>query len=408
MISGYLKMSIRSIRSARWRSFLTMLGVIVGVISVVTIVSIGQGVKRQISRQVNAVSSDVITIRPGRLVERDAHGKVSKVHYQSVLSGGSLTDTDISTVRKDKTVSSVVPFGLFSGVPQADDIHDNDVLLVGTGPDMLSLTNRKMAFGSFFSDHDNNAPAAVIGAHVAEQLFRENSPIGRTFILRGQEIIVRGVLVPISPNPQDLGLNYDNAIFMPYDYAKQLAGGQLQIYQILAKPAEGKSVADAVDGLNKALQTAHGGVDFSVLQAADTLAIASNALNLMTALVAAMAAISLIVGGIGIMNIMFVAVSERTHEIGVRKSVGATNGQIRGQFLTEAILISGFGGFIGVIGSLLTNYILRLTTSLEPSIDPYVMVAAVLGAIFLGSLFGLTPAIKASRKDPIDALRRIG
>lgn len=408
MINLYLKMAVRSLRSARWRSFLTMLGVVVGVSSVVTIISIGDGVKYQITKQVNDASSNLITIRPGRLVERDQHGQVTKVHYQSVFSSGSLTDADIATIKKNKEVSAVVPYGLFSGLPQARDTKYSEALLIGTSPDMPNITNRKIAYGSFFSSNDANGAVAVIGQRVAEQLFHENSPIGKTFILRGEEIIVRGVLETAHPSPQDLGLNYDNAIFMPYDYAKKLAGGQLQVYQVLTSPGKDQAVATVVTILNNSLKTAHGGGDdFTVLQTADTLAIASNALNLMTALVATMAGISLLVGGIGIMNIMFVAVSERTHEIGVRKSVGATNSQIRGQFLTEAVLLSAIGGIVGVLVSLLANYFLRLFTSLEPAINPELMAIAVLGAIFLGSIFGIAPAIKASQKDPIEALRRI-
>lgn len=408
MLSTYLKMSVRSLKAARWRTFLTMLGVVVGVISVVTIISIGEGVKQQITRQVNAAGAEVVTIRPGRLVERDEHGRVIEVHYRGVFAGGSLTDADIAAVRQAKGLASVAPFGLLSGIPSQDGQMDTQAIVIGTGEDLPSLTNRKLAYGSFFSSADMHAPAAVIGPKVAETLFKENSPIGHIMTIRGQEIIVRGVLEAHAPSPQDLGLNYDHAVFLPYEFAKTLAGGQLQIYQILARSQKGIAPEAAVASLNASLSKTHGGeTDFTVLQAADNLAIASNALNLMTALVASMAAISLIVGGIGIMNIMLVAVSERTHEIGVRKSVGATNAQIRGQFLIEAAFISTVGGFIGILGSLLANYLLRITTSLEPAFDPWLYGYALGGAILIGSVFGLAPAIKASRKDPIEALRRI-
>ena len=408
LLSTHIRMAVRALRSARWRSFLTMLGVVVGVVSVVTIISIGEGVKQQITRQVNAAGTELVTVRPGRLVERDERGRVTQVHYRGVFTGGTLTDADISTVRQTKGLAAVAPFGLLSGTPQLDGTSYNEALIVGTGPELPQLTNRKLAFGSFFSTNDTHAPAAVIGPKVAENLFKENSPIGRIFTIRGQEIIVRGVMHPEPPNPQDLGIDYDYAVFLPYEYAKKLAGGQLQIYQVLALPANSAKAPAIVEALNAGLTKAHGGeTDFTVLQAADNLAIASNALNLMTALVAAMAGISLLVGGIGIMNIMLVAVSERTHEIGVRKSVGATNAQIRWQFLIEAALISLVGGVVGVAGSLGVNYALRISTSLEPSVNPQLYAAALGGAVLIGSMFGLAPAVKASRKDPIDALRRI-
>lgn len=407
MFSTYIKMSIRELKSSRWRSFLTMLGVVVGVISVVTIISIGEGVKQQITRQVNAAGNDVISVRPGRLVERDEHGKVTKVHYRGVFAGGSLTDADIATTRNIKGLARSVPFGLLSGTPQVEGKTYTQGSIIGTGPAAPEVLNRKLIYGSFFRAEDISANAAVIGPKVAEALFRENSPIGRTFTVRGQEIIVRGVMQSQPPNPQDLGLDYDQAVFLPYEFAKKLSGGQLQVYQILAQPSKDSTIVKAVAALNDQLSKTHGGeVDFTVLQAADNLAIASNALNLMTALVSAMAGVSLLVGGIGIMNIMLVAVSERTHEIGVRKSVGATNAQIRWQFLIEAAVISTVGGALGIIGSLFANYILRVTTSLEPAVDWRLFVAAMVGAILIGSIFGLAPAIKASRKDPIEALRR--
>lgn len=408
MLSVYVKMSLRSLAATRWRSFLTMLGVVVGVVSVVTIISIGEGVKQQITRQVTQAGKDVITVRPGRLVERDERGRVTKVNYRNVFSSGSLAEADIATIKKTQGIGSVVPFGIFSGVPTLDSAQTNQAVLIGTTSELPSLTSRKIAYGSFFSANDKLTPAAVIGQQIAEELFKENAPIGRTFIIRGQEVVVRGVLEQSTPNPQELGLDYDHAVFLPYEYAKQIAGGQLQIYQILARPNKDTKATAAVGNLNKTLLASHGGqTDFTVLQAADSLAIASNALNLMTALVAAMAAISLLVGGIGIMNIMLVAVSERTHEIGVRKSVGATNAQIRWQFLIEAVAISAIGGILGILGSLLANYLLRVTTSLEPAFDPYLMGGALVGAILLGSFFGLAPAVKAARKDPIEALRRI-
>lgn len=408
MISTNFKMALQAIRTARWRSFLTMLGVVVGVSSVLTVVSIGQGVKRQISNHVAVAGAEIVTVRPGRLVERDQRGRITKVNYQSVVGAGSLTEQDLGLLQQSKQAAKVVPFGLMSGAPQVDSASAPRAVVVGTSPDALNVLKRKIAFGSFFNGNDTYAPAGVIGPKLAEELFKENAPIGRTLSLRGQEVIIRGVLQSAQPNPGDLGIDYNYALFLPYEYAKKVGGNQLQIYQVLVQPAPGVGPENLRTNLSTDLRKAHGGQeDFTVLQAADNVAIASNALNLMTSLVAAMAGVSLLVGGIGIMNIMFVAVSERTHEVGVRKSIGATNAQIRGQFLMEAAVISAVGGVFGVLVSLLANYFLRIGTSLEPALDPLLMTIAVIGALFLGVLFGLAPAVRAARKDPIEALRRI-
>jgi putative ABC transport system permease protein len=159
-------------------------------------------------------------------------------------------------------------------------------------------------------------------------------------------------------------------------------------------------VAPVAAKLTDGLKAAHGGqADFTVLQASDSIELAGSVLNLLTAMVSAIAAISLLVGGIGIMNIMLVAVSERTHEIGIRKSVGATNRQILNQFLTEAIVLSGTGGILGVLASLLANYLMRVFTPLQPVITLPIVGVAILVALGVGIFFGITPALKAARKD---------
>jgi putative ABC transport system permease protein len=407
MIIRDIKLAIKTLRASRWRTGLTILGVVVGVSSVVTIVSIGDGVRQQITRQVGEASQGQITVRPGRLVERDERGRVTSVNYQNVLSSGSLTNSDIDVLTKLKGLDDVVPFGILSGVPDIDGRKYSQAVVIGTNKDLLNVSRHELAFGSMFTANESEKGVAVIGSRVAENLFGEIAPIGKAMTIRGKEVIVKGVLNQLPPYPQDLGIDQNQAIFLPYNFAEDAAGGQLRVYQIIVAPNTALSQPEAVESINKVMLDSHSGSDdFTVLQTADNLAIASNATYLLTSLIASMAGISLLVGGIGIMNIMLVAVSERTYEIGVRKSVGATTHQIRSQFLTEAVLISALGGFVGVIVSLFANYILRLTTSLEPAFNFRLMGVAVVGAVVIGAFFGLMPAIKAARKDPIEALRR--
>lgn len=407
IVTRYFKMAIQSINGSKWRSFLTMLGVLIGVLSVVTIVSLGEGVKQQITRQVDQAGPDLITVRPGQLVTRDKSGNVVDVDLLGVLGSGSLSEEDIETITKTKGVGTVVPFGLLTGVPTYEERILKDALVIGTTADLPSVMSRKLQYGSFFNAEQNGAANAVIGSRVAEQLFHETAPIGQSFQLRDKQIIVRGVMEKFENNPLSPGLDYNSAIFLPRSFAQELSDNNLQHYQVLVRPNESGTVTKTVQSLNERLTEAHGGQeDFTVLQAADNLAIASNALSLLTALVASIAGISLLVGGIGIMNIMLVAVSERTNEIGVRKSIGATNGQILGQFFVEAIVLSGLGGVLGVLASLLANYFIRLTSSLQPAINWQIMVIAFGVSVLVGSFFGLMPAAKAARKDPIESLRR--
>lgn len=409
MIGKNARMALASISSSRWRSFLTMLGVIIGVLSVVTIVSLGEGVKQQLSNQVHKSGSDLITVRGGHIASRTPNGKVDKVNLLNLFAGINLNDGDYQVIQKIPNIKSVAPYAVVPGVPESDDgIKDENASIVATNEQGAKALSQDVSYGGFFEARDNHAPAAVIGKKVAERLFRANVPIGRSFTLRGQKFTVYGVFQEFDANPLTPGVDYNQAIFVPYDYIKQLGGVNLSPYQILIRPADKHSSQEVSQAVTQQLKTAHGGqADFSVLLASDNIALADSVINLLTGLVTAIASISLFVGGIGIMNIMLVAVSERTHEIGIRKSIGATNRQILGQFLTEAAVISTVGGIVGVLLSLVANYFLRLLTNLQPVITLPIMGIAVALAIGVGIIFGLTPALKAARKDPIEALRRV-
>lgn len=409
MIGAHTRMALASIGSARWRSFLTMLGVIIGVVSVVTIVSLGEGVKQQLSNQVKHGGQDLITIRGGHLGSRDRNGKIKNINLLNLFAGINLTDNDVQTTQKIAGLKMVAPFAIVTGTPKSDEgMTYESATVVATNDKAAEALNQQVLYGGFFAPDDNNKPVAVIGKRVAEQLFRANAPVGRMLELRGQKYIVQGVFQEFDPNPLSPGLDYNQAIFIPYDYIKKTGVVTLSPYQILIRPGDGQTIESTTQALTTELKQAHDGqVDFTVLRPADTSAAADSVLNLMTRLVTAIAAISLFVGGIGIMNIMLVAVSERTHEIGIRKSIGATNRQILGQFLTEAVVLSTTGGLIGVLLSLVANYFLRLFTNLQPVITFPIMGIAVMVAIGVGVFFGITPAIKAAKKDPIEALRRV-
>lgn len=404
-----IRMALASIGAAKWRSFLTMLGVIIGVLSVVTIVSLGEGVKQQLTRQITHTGTDLITVRGGRVANRDSNGHIVDVNFLNLFSGTTLSEADYKTIQKTKDLSLVAPFAVVNGVPQVDgQVAAGNTSIVATNEKAADALRQEVLYGSFFSASESKSQTAVIGKRVAENLFKENVPLGRSFEIRGQRVTVGGVFKEFEASPLTPGVDYNNTIFIPYEFGRELAGGTLQPYQILVRPNKGVATSEAARELTSNLQKEHGGqIDFSVLQPKDSLELAQGVLSILTNLVSAVAAISLIVGGIGIMNIMLVAVSERTHEIGIRKSVGATNRQILNQFMVEAIMLSVTGGIVGVILSLVANYFLRILTSLQPVITLPIMGIAVGVALLVGVIFGVTPALKAARKDPIEALRRI-
>ncbi len=408
LVTGNFKIATDSIKNAKWRSFLTMLGIIIGVMSVVTIVSIGEGVKKQITDQISQLGPDLITVKPGRTVTRDSAGNVTGVNYASAFIGNSLSESDLDTVKKTEGVASAVPLSFVTGTPTAQEKQYPNGIIFGTTDELPDALNHKVEYGSFFSRDDINKDVAVIGTRVAEELFGETVPIGRSMEIRGHNFVVLGVFEEFEKATIIPGADYNLAIFIPVDAGKKLNSAQANIQQIFAKPTNRNEAKAVVTNISASLKTAHAGQeDFTVLTQQDNLAIANDLLNLLTRLISGIAAVSLLVGGIGIMNVMLVSVTERTREIGVRKSVGATSHQILSQFIIESAVISLVGGIIGVAGSLVANFFIRIFTDLEPLITLPIMGLAVGVALVVGVVFGMAPALRAARKDPIEALRAI-
>lgn len=405
--ASYLKLAWASVRSNKWRSLLTVLGIVIGVMSVVTIVSIGEGVKRQITEQINQRGEDLITVLPGERLRRDEGGRLVSFNPMAQQSGISFSESDYKIVAQVNGLEPVVPFGRVVGVAATASKQYPAAEIIATTEGAPSVLNQKLAYGSFYRDDEPGTNSAVIGQYVAEQLFGENVPLGKSLKVRGQEFIVRGVFDEFENRaPFVPGVDYGNAIFIPYRVGQEIMGGTIQIYQILTRPSDSQNVNPSVSAITQALKRARAGQeDFMVLKQDENLALTGNMLDVLTTMIGAIAAISLLVGGIGIMNIMLVSVTERTKEIGIRKAVGATNRQILYQFLSEAVVLSLTGGLLGIFCALLANFLLRIFTDLQPVITLPVVGVASGVALGVGLFFGVAPALKAARKHPIDALR---
>ncbi|HSX08153.1 MAG TPA: ABC transporter permease [Candidatus Saccharimonadales bacterium] len=406
MIRGEVKMAIAGVRSTKWRSLLTMLGVIIGIVSVVTIVGIGEGVKQQVAGQLAHFGKDLITIVPGDMHAKHGTGFVGASMLDNSNGQRSLTAQDVTLAQRAPHVSVVAPLAQVPGSISADGKSADGITVVGTSSSLPQILGQKVQSGAFFTDSDSDADTAVIGKDVAQRLFQEEAPLGMTFEFRGHTLMVRGVFDDFTSVPFSPVADFNDTVFIPFATANKLANNTAGVYAILAKPDSPSRTQATIKTLNATLKDAHGGQqDFSVLSEAQAVASTSQVLDLLTKLIAGVAAISLLVGGVGIMNIMLVSVTERMHEIGVRKAVGATNRQILRQFMLESAVLSGAGGAIGVLLSLVIDLLLHAYTDLKPSISWQAIVIATFVALVVGVLFGTAPAIKAARKDPIEALR---
>jgi len=400
---AHLKAGIDAVRSAKFRSLWTMLGVIIGVASVITVVGIGEGIKQQVSGQIHHLGQNLITIRPSAINAGPA-GDGSLIGDLAINQ--PISSKDVGVIGRTAGVTASAPLSILGGQIKGDHGVFRDGFVLGTSSDLPSLLNQSMLYGSFFGSDENGANAAILGQHASEELFNEDVPLGRSLNFHGQQFIVRGVFNQFTSMPLTQQADFNNAVFIPNDVAQSLSRNTAPIYEVLARPAVGQKPAAVADRIRGELDRAHGGnSNLAVSSGNQNLAANNGILDLLTRLIAGVAAVSLLVGGIGIMNVMLVSVTERMHEIGIRKAVGATNRQIMSQFVVESAVLSLIGGVIGVALAFLIDVLLRVFTDLQPRIGWQIVVLATGVSLLVGVIFGTVPAAKAARKAPIDALR---
>lgn len=407
MMRGNFRMALAGVRSAKWRSLLTMLGIVIGIVSVVTVVGIGEGIKRQISQQIDHFGKDLITVRPGTM-DNDSPARV--LGSTDALFGmgavGGFGVADVEAVQKTEGIDVVAPLGVVPGAVQVDGQTSSNGVVVATSSQLPAALNQSVKFGEFWDEKSEDSHFAVIGRQAAETLFHDQAPLGRTLIFRGETFMVRGVLdefqnLPLSPTAE-----FDNAIFIPYKAAAQITANNSHLYVLLAKPANDVELPATANAISDSLREAHGGeMDFTVLTPEQNITSSSHLLDLLATWIMTVAIISLVIGGVGLMNIMLVNVTERMYEIGVRKAIGASSRQILMQFMLEAVVLSLIGGVLGIALSLAAQGLLHTYTDLKPVISIQAIIVATAVSFVVGVVFGTLPAVKAARKDPIEALR---
>lgn len=395
----YIRSALQSIWSHKVRSLLTVLGVVIGVSSVTTLIALGQGLKNDVSGLIQGFGTNVIVVLSGS-VDTETQGNINPAN---IISGDILTMEDVESIREVAGVKTLTPLALVGGLLQHNDLTAAPLVYGAYASILEAFEVIELEEGAIFND-DTAGDVIVLGPDPRESLFGERAAIDEEVIIADRSLDVVGVLSK-SKSTSIFGSEFDNMAIIPFDTATSI-NGEERIFRIVIKADDDADVTAVRDAIHATILENHDGQeDFSVLTQDDLLDLFNQFLNLSTALVSAIAAISLIVGGIGIMNIMLVTVTERTKEIGLRKAVGATRFAILVQFLVEAIVVTLLGGVIGLAISLGASYVVSTQTELQPDITPEIVLTAVGISTLIGVIFGIWPAYRAANKDPIEALR---
>lgn len=380
-------MAVKNLRSNKMRSFLTMLGIIIGVGAVITMVSLGEGAKNQITQHISAMGSNLIIISPGRNNADSINNKTV-----SLVEGSSEFIQMIAPAARDIKLAEAGGQSLRTSI-------------VGCTPEYAIVRNYQVEFGNFLTAADCSARrrVAVIGAYVARELFPGSNPIGEEIKVGGVRLEVIGILKGKGENGSGNG---DNSILLPLYTAQERIFGNKNLSEINVQVLNEVYVDLAYEQINRTLLEEFDDEDeFNLSNMADLLSTAQEMTKIMTMLLAGIAAISLLVGGIGIMNIMLVSVTERIREIGIRKAIGAQPEEILTLFLMEAVTLSLIGGAIGIAWGGGIALLIGKAIGWSITISGPAVVLAFIFSMAVGLFFGVYPAYKASGLNPIEALR---
>jgi len=386
-----------------------MLGIIIGVLSVTTVVSLGNGFKQQIQGEITGLGANLVTVVPGNIFERDDDGNIAinDSGFTSAVGVSTLTTEDLDTIKEIEGVSAATPIVPVSGLIEYKDEPVEGATLIATDNDLPEVLNQSIVRGSMFSgDKDENI--AVIGSELAVDLFGSTDAVTGIINVRGERFVITGV---IDANEEQAlseltGFNFGRTVYIPLEKGKTYNQGSTTLQEIDLTVVDEADVDSVVAKIEELVTENHGGqMDFSVVKQDDILSLTDTFTSIATQFVAAIAGISLLVGGIGIMNIMLVSVTERTREIGLRKAIGASRAHILLQFLIESVILSALGGLLGVGLAYAAVAGITIYTDFTGAFDLYTILLATGVSAGVGVVAGLWPAWQAAKKDPIHSLR---
>jgi putative ABC transport system permease protein len=396
-IDETFQIALKAIKTNKSRTFLTMLGIIIGVAAVILLVSIGSGLQQYITKEFEELGSNLIMVMPGKMQFSDEGGREGG---PPGVTSNKLTLKVVNKLERGEYVENVLPIITKSLVAKYAN-HSHSTGLIASTEDYVTIRKQDLAEGKNFTkaDVDSAKKVAILGPSLKEELFAESNALGKKILLGEQRYTVIGIL---EEKGAAMGQDRDDMALIPLTAAiKQFNIEKLNYLYIVSPSTEEttKTQAEVEKILLKEMEED----DFTVYDSEELLATISSILGVLTAGLAGIASISLLVGGIGIMNIMLVSVTERTREIGLRKAVGATRQNILLQFLIEAVFLSLVGGIIGIGLGVLGSLVLR--KFIQTAVTAWSVLVAFSISALVGIIFGVAPAAKAAKLDPIDALR---
>lgn len=401
--ANLFRIALKALGNNKFRGFLTMLGIIIGVGSVITMLAIGQGSKKSIQAEISEMGSNMIMIHPGE----DMRGGVRL----SADDMQTLKVKDFEDIRQECGHVSLVSPSVNSTGQAVYGANNTPTSVYGVNEEFLDIRGYKVQDGDIFSEQDIKTAAKVclVGKTVIDQLFTNGeNPVGK--VIRFGSIPFRIVGVLESKGYNSMGMDQDNLIITPYTTVMKRILAVTYLQEIVCSALSEEYTDEAISEITDVLRRNHklkeaDDDDFNIRSQQELSSMMTSTSDMMSTLLAAVAGISLLVGGIGIMNIMYVSVTERTKEIGLRMSIGAKGRDILAQFLIEATLISITGGLLGVILGMAASYIVKAVLSYPILIQPWSIVVSFLVCTIIGIFFGWYPARKASNLDPIEAIR---
>jgi putative ABC transport system permease protein len=401
-IFATIRVALRAIMRNKLRSLLTVLGVVIGVCAVITMVNIGSGAQVAIEKAISGLGTNMIIIFPGSMTKggmRTGFGTVT-----------SLVDSDAQAISDECPAVQLVTPVVTTAAQVVFQNQNWGTSVMGTNPDFQLIKNWPLARGEFFTMQDVKAASkvCVLGKTVAEKLFGIQNPVGQ--IIRVKRIPFRVIGLLTEKGQTTFGQDQDDTVVVPYTTAQKRLMGITYLSMIMASAISNERIPDAQEQIGTLLRQRHhiqkgDDDDFTVRNLADLTSTFNMITGILTLLLGSIASISLVVGGIGIMNIMLVSVTERTREIGIRMSVGAKPADILLQFLLEAVLLSLIGGAVGIVLGIGLTAVIAYFAEWPTPISVFAIIVSSLFAAGVGIFFGLYPARKASRMNPIEALR---